>query len=81
MSHEAAPKCQRCGTEIQGHSTYCIACCAWLYHACPNCMRMGPDGKYRPIKRGRPPKPIQCSVCRGERWVLYYPGLGRIVSE
>lgn len=63
--------CKRCGVLLQGNSELCVKCYAWLHHPCPRCMACGADGRWRPIRKGRPPRPIECVVCNNERYVLY----------
>ena len=64
-------RCQRCDVEMQGRSELCVACYWRLHHACPNCMLQSSDGRYRVKKQGKPPRPVDCTVCRNERCVLY----------
>lgn len=77
---EGMNRCQLCDTPLQHEAEYCIACFRKMHHACPNCMLQSPDGRWRPKKRGKPPRPIDCSVCLNERWVLYHPVKGLLLT-
>lgn len=73
-------RCQLCHTLIQHKADYCVACYRKMHHACPNCMLQSPDGRWRHKKRGKPPRPIDCSICLNDRWVLYHPTRGLLLT-
>lgn len=71
MSADEKAKCKRCHTELQGRSELCVSCYRWLHHACPNCMIQTPSGLYSVKQDKVKRKPIDCSVCCNERWVIF----------
>lgn len=65
--------CKRCGTRIDGDAQYCVLCYSQLHQPCPNCMERRVGNKYRVRKKGIPPLPINCKVCRNDRYILTVP--------
>lgn len=67
--------CRRCNVEISGASELCVMCFNDLLTACSACMRArGRHGECCPITKNG--SPVDCPVCRNERYVLrdYTPG-------
>jgi hypothetical protein len=65
-------KCQKCGTDLQGDSVLCVLCFAKLHRPCPRCMKRTPGGNYKPILDRKSKKPIGCSYCNNERWIVTF---------
>ena len=61
--------CMRCGTPKEGLADLCVFCLGVLTHPCYQCCTCHADGKWRPRKRGREGKPIDCKACNNERIV------------
>ena len=68
MSGKSA--CRWCGTSLFGGSAMCVRCYASRVVPCYDCMRQCFDGRYRPVKRGKPSRPIDCGRCNNERYIL-----------
>lgn len=62
--------CHWCNSPLEGESGHCVRCYYKHTRPCPNCMRQGRDGHYRPMKKGKPPKEVKCGVCNGQRFIL-----------
>lgn len=63
-------RCSDCGTEIQGNSLYCVRCYRERLKPCGACMVWIAGIGWRIRKKGRPPCPMDCDVCKNERWIL-----------
>lgn len=72
-------ECRRCHVETVGAARLCVLCFSRWHRPCPKCMERGTDGRYRPRKRGRPPKPVDCGTCKNERWLIM-DDEGRIIE-
>lgn len=71
MTPKPIYRCARCGCELQGRAEFCVTCYDWIYRPCPNCTRQGTDSVYRVVKKGKPTRPRDCTVCQNKRWVRY----------
>jgi hypothetical protein len=72
-------KCRKCGVKLQGRAHYCVSCYRALTRPCHECMVRGRDDVYRVRSKGRPPVPVNCALCRNERYLLVDGG--RIVED
>lgn len=63
-------KCIRCKSDKDGNGAYCVLCYAKMMKPCPKCMIRSAGGKFHVMKRGNAKRPLDCSLCGNERWVL-----------
>ena len=67
---ETAYYCLKCKRSIQGNSRLCVHCFYERHRPCSACMVQRTDGTWRPRRKGKPLRDVDCAACNNERYVI-----------